>query len=158
MSSDRPRPKFVADHMLGSLARWLRMMGYDCRYEKGLSDNEIVSISETEGRIILTRDKELAEKGGGVCLKTTALDEQLSEVSKRFDLRFDPSEMRCSLCNGSLGHVDRSSVAGKIPERSLEGASDFWQCESCKKIYWNGTHWNGIIGRFRKLGLVGDER
>ena len=134
------------------------MMGYDCRYEKGLSDDEIIDISHKEGRTILTRDEELAEKGGGMCLKATALDEQLSEVSKKFDLRFDPFEMRCSLCNGLLEHIDRDAVTGKVPERSLEVASDFWQCDSCKKIYWNGTHWNGIVGRFKKLGLVSGEK
>jgi len=155
MSAETPRMTFIADHMLGSLARWLRMMGYDCRYEKGLSDDEIVDISVKEARIILTRDEELAEKGNGVCLRTTSLDEQLLELARRFDLGFDPSRMRCSLCNGLLVGIDKSIAAGKVPEKSLEHATEFWQCSSCKKIYWDGTHWNGIIGRFEKLGLTG---
>ncbi|MEM4264486.1 MAG: Mut7-C RNAse domain-containing protein [Thermoplasmata archaeon] len=155
MSTDTPRTTFIADHMLGSLARWLRMMGYDCRYEKGLSDDEILDISEKEARVILTRDEELAERGNGFCLRTTSLDEQLLELGKRFGLRFDPSSMRCSLCNGSLMQIDKSAAAGKVPEKSLQHATEFWQCVSCKKIYWDGTHWSGIIGRFEKLGLTG---
>lgn len=150
--------RFIADHMLGSLARWLRMMGYDCRYEKGLSDDEIIDLARSEGRIVLTRDEWLAEKCGGVCLRTTDLDEQLLEVSNRFNLKFAVSEMRCSVCNGSLKRIDRGSVVGRVPEKSLEAASDFWQCDSCRKIYWDGTHWKGIIGRFKRLGLMSGEK
>jgi|YelNatPaOPRAMG01_1025707.scaffolds.fasta_scaffold02693_6 uncharacterized protein with PIN domain len=159
MNREPTNKKFMADHMLGSLARWLRMMGYDCRYEKGLADDDIIDICEKENRILLTRDEELATKSKGFCLRTTSLDEQLLEVSRSLDLKFNPSNMRCSLCNGPLVRIDRDKAAaeGGVPQRSLDIATEFWQCDSCKKIYWNGTHWDGILGRFKRLGLAGDD-
>ena len=156
MTTEPSKPIFIADHMLGSLARWLRMMGYDCRYEKSLDDNEIIGLAQKEKRAILTRDEELAKRGDGFYLKSTSLDDQLAEVSKKFDLRFDLETMRCSVCNGQLSRIDKNDAKGLIPDKSLENASSFWQCDSCKKIYWDGTHWKGILGRFERLGLKRD--
>jgi len=148
--------KFIVDHMLGSLARWLRMLGYDARYDKELNDDQILEEAEKEGREILTRDRELSERGGGFLLETTDLDEQLASVAKRFSLRYRPDSMRCSVCNGRLIGIDRDRAMELVPARSLESSSEFWVCESCGKSYWDGTHWNGIMEKFRKLGLTED--
>lgn len=159
MSANGPEPIFIVDHMLGSLARWLRMLGYDSRYEKELSDNEILGIARKESRHILTRDKELAERGKGLFVPATDLDEQLSLVAKEFSLSFRPERMRCSVCNGRLLPVDAEEAKHVVPDKSYALAKDFWRCESCRKVYWSGTHWEGIMDRFRRLGLIkGDVR
>jgi uncharacterized protein len=154
MSGEDPEPTFIVDHMLGSLARWLRMLGYDSHYDKILSDNEIINFGRKEGRKILTRDRELAERGGGFYISSTELEEQLVTVAKEFSLSYGSDRMRCSVCNGRLQKIDADSVRNVVPQRSFESAKEFWRCDSCRKIYWDGTHWNGIMDRFERLGLM----
>ncbi len=154
--SDGKDQKFIVDNMLGSLARWLRMLGYDASYDKDLYDDEIIERSRAEGRRILTRDRDLSERGDGFYVPATSLDEQLGLVSKEFSLTYRPGRMRCSVCNGSLRKVDGESVRDSVPKVSFDNAKEFWRCDSCGKVYWDGTHWNGIIDRFRRLGLLGD--
>jgi hypothetical protein len=154
MSDDDPAPAFIVDHMLGSLARWLRMLGYDSHYDKTLSDNEIIGFAKKEKRKILTRDRELAERGGGFYISSTELEEQLVAVAKEFSLSYRPDRMRCSVCNGTLQKIDAVSIKDKVPQRSFENATEFWRCDSCRKIYWDGTHWKGIMDRFERLGLM----
>ncbi|MEK6531211.1 MAG: Mut7-C RNAse domain-containing protein, partial [Deltaproteobacteria bacterium] len=52
--------RFFVDAMLGSLARWLRTIGYDVRYEKDIGDSELVRKALLEGRVVVTKDKLLA--------------------------------------------------------------------------------------------------
>ena len=154
MSDDDPAPAFIVDQMLGSLARWLRMLGYDSHYDKILSDNEIIGFARKEKRKILTRDRELAERGGGFYISSTELEEQLVTVAKEFSLSYRRDRMRCSVCNGALQNIDAVSIKDKVPQRSFENAKEFWRCDSCRKIYWDGTHWKGIMDRFERLGLM----
>jgi hypothetical protein len=154
MSDDDPAPAFIVDHMLGSLARWLRMLGYDSHYDKILSDNEIIAFARKEQRKILTRDRELSERGGGFYISSTELEEQLVAVAKEFSLSYRPDRMRCSVCNGTLHKIDAVSIKDKVPQKSFENAKEFWRCDSCRKIYWDGTHWKGIMDRLERLGLM----
>jgi uncharacterized protein with PIN domain len=156
MTGEGGGPRFIVDHMLGSLARWLRMLGYDARYDKKLNDDQIIAEAKKEDREILTRDRELSERGGGLLLETTDLDGQLSAVAKRYSLLYRPDSMRCSVCNGMLLVMGREKAKDLVPVRSFESASEFWVCESCGKAYWDGTHWKGIMEKFEKLGLTED--
>jgi uncharacterized protein with PIN domain len=36
-------PLFLVDQMLGELTRWLRLLGYDTDYDKGPTDDELIS-------------------------------------------------------------------------------------------------------------------
>jgi len=154
MSNDGKMPAFIVDRMLGSLARWLRMLGYDSRYDNNLTDEQLLEATKSEGRVLLTRDRELAGKGGGFFLATTDLDGQLSAVSERFSLTYGADRMRCSVCNGKLAVIDERRAKELVPAKSFESAKEYWICESCGKVYWDGTHWIGIMGRFRRLGLA----
>src|SRR3569832_2379556 len=55
-------PRFVADAHLGGLARMLRMLGFDTLYDNHIHDDTIVAICEQDGRIVLTRDRELLKR------------------------------------------------------------------------------------------------
>lgn len=154
MSAVSGSPRFVADHMLGSLARWLRMMGYDTVYDKGMDDPDIAKLARTESRFILTRDKELSKEPGAILLENEDLDAQLQAIAARYGLKFNEDLIRCSTCNGELADLPKDDAKGKIPDGAFQMNERFWKCTKCQKIYWKGTHWEGITARFKKLNLV----
>lgn len=148
---------FIVDLMLGSLAKWLRMAGYDAVYDKDLEDEEILRLAREEGRTVITRDRELARKAEGFLVPSKNLEEQLLSVKIEFDLRFNSDEIRCPVCNGELAEASAESVRDEIPEKSLRNSGEFWRCRDCGKIYWNGTHWDKILERFKKLKMMESE-
>jgi len=147
-------PRFIADHMLGSLARWLRIMGYDTVYDKSLDDPGISNLARAESRFILTRDRELAKEPGALMIEADDLDLQLKAIAEKYGLKFHDDLIRCSACNGELGDLDKAQAKGSVPEGAFENNEKFWKCSKCGKVYWKGTHWHGIMDRFRRLSLV----
>ena len=145
--------KFIADHMLGSLARWLRFLGFDTAYPEVLSDKELADLAAIEDRILLTRDKELANAKGASALliNGTDIDEQLSQVMDAYDLEIKDELSRCSLCNSILIPVKKEHVKGKVPERVYEFQNEFRECSQCKKYYWPGTHYKNIKNKLEDL-------
>jgi uncharacterized protein with PIN domain len=154
MSSGVAKPKFVADHMLGSLAKWLRMMGYDTLYDKGLDDAQIADAARGGSRFILTRDKELSKEPGAFFVEDEGLDSQLSAVAGKFGLKFDESATRCTACNGELIDLPKEEAKESVPEGAYEGNDKFWKCSGCGKVYWRGSHWQGIMERLKRLTLA----
>jgi hypothetical protein len=146
--------RFVADHMLGSLARWLRIMGYDTVYDKSLDDPGIANLARAESRFILTRDRELAKEPGALMIEADDLDLQLKAIAEKYGLKFHDDLIRCSACNGELADLDKAQAKESVPEGALENNEKFWKCSKCGKVYWKGTHWHGIMDRFRRLSLV----
>jgi len=147
-------PRFVADHMLGSLARWLRIMGYDTVYDKSLDDPGIANLARAESRFILTRDRELAKEPGALMIEADDLDLQLKAIAEKYGLKFHDDLIRCSACNGELADLDKVQAKESVPEGAFENNEKFWKCSKCGKVYWKGTHWHGIMDRFRRLSLV----
>ncbi len=146
-------PRFVADHMLGSLARWLRMMGYDTVYDKKLDDPSISELARAEKRFVLTRDRELAKEPGALLLEPDDLDSQLKAVVERYGLAFRPELIRCSACNGDLVDLPKDQAKDVVPEGAFISNDKFWKCSKCGKVFWMGTHWTGIMERMKRLGL-----
>ena len=145
--------KFLADHMLGSLARWLRFLGFDTLYPNVLPDKELIAIAERENRIILTRDKDLAKAKGieTLYIKNTDLEEQLIQIITAFDLKITDAFSRCALCNFTLIKVEKAQVEGKVPDKVYEWQNEFWMCQKCNKYYWQGTHFKGIKTKIKAL-------
>ena len=154
MTEGGSTPRFVADHMLGSLARWLRIMGYDTVYDKSLDDPGIANLARAESRFILTRDRELAKEPGALMIEADDLDLQLKVVAEKYGLKFHDDLIRCSACNGDLADLDKAQAKESVPEGAFENNEKFWKCSKCGKVYWKGTHWHGIMDRFRRLSLV----
>jgi len=146
-----PEPSFLLDGMLGSLARWLRIMGYDSEYLRDEEDSALLTI--LGGRYLLTRDRQLAQRAGpqGFYLESDFLDLQLSAVVKRFGLHPDLERTRCTACNGPLDKVPKDRVRGKVEEGTWGEHQDFWMCRECGKVYWHGAHWKNIRDRLDKI-------
>ena len=137
-------PRFIADAMLGRLARWLRIMGFDTAYSERISDADLVRRSLTERRVLLTRDRALPEEWRVASYHLVASErgvEQLREVVEAFDLgRHLELFSRCSVCNAPLAGVRREAVRAEVPERVFSIGRDFRRCPGCDKIYWRGSH------------------
>ncbi|MDI3475896.1 MAG: uncharacterized protein PWQ95_1624 [Thermococcaceae archaeon] len=118
--------KFIADMMLGRLARWLRLYGYDTLYGI-VEDEEIIRRALEEDRIILTRDSGLAESARGMGAKVFLLScnslegqvEELKTLGVEFKELF-PANARCPKCNGLIVRVPKEEVKGKDEVGRLE--------------------------------------
>lgn len=154
MNDSISKPKFVADHMLGSLARWLRMIGYDTVYDKNMDDKQIASLARSENRFVLTRDRELSKEPGAMMVESDDLDTQLKAVADKFGLKFQDDLIRCSACNGDLQDLPKEEAKPHVPEGAFNVNERFWKCSKCGKVYWKGTHWLGIMDRLKKLNLA----
>jgi uncharacterized protein with PIN domain len=148
-------PRFIADAMLGRLARWLRFLGFDTLYYPDISDSRLIRIAREQGRLILTRDTRLVKiKAVRDYLLINANDSfsQLIEVMKSLDLKEFKPLGRCVKCNGQLTEIaEKTEVKDSVPEFVFINFNAFLRCDNCGKIYWEGTH----PQKFReKLGSV----
>ncbi len=147
-----PEVRILCDHMLGSLAKWLRLLGYDTLYPGPLDDREIAAKAYDEGRVLLTRDKDLAARvRGSVFVVSDDIDRQLKSVVEALHLDLPNTFSRCSVCNSLIMEIDRTEAAEKVPPKVLEVQERFWRCPSCSRVYWQGSHWTDMLGRIEKL-------
>lgn len=149
MSSNREVPKFVADVMLGSLSRWLRLFGFDTLYSNKINDKELIRISLMDNRILLTRDSSLAKSKSlrkVLLIQSETLKEQLKEVIFfiKDNIAFSKLVPRCAVCNGETVDIDRDAVKDIVPEHILIYGEEFKMCKNCGKVYWSGSHAAGI--------------
>jgi O-6-methylguanine DNA methyltransferase len=159
--------RFVTDRMLGKLSTWLRILGYDTVYAAEVKegdedeDKAIIALAEHEARILLTRDKNLAasaRKRGVQCvqIKTDEVMKQLEELLRHnMNINLEPVPVRCSECNARIrkveeGEEDILREKSYVPT-SMIGEWDFWICERCGRIYWEGSHWRNMRERLKEL-------
>lgn len=135
--------------MLGRLAKWLRILGYDTLYVPSLDDGKLARIARAEGRVLLTRDTQLIKRRGIESLFIYSDDflEQLRQVVGDLNLNVDNSFTRCPVCNQVLRGIDREDVRERVPPYVFKNQERFSLCPDCGKIYWRGTHWE----RMRRL-------
>lgn len=137
-------PRFMLDSMLGGLARWLRVLGFDAAHESQIDDAELIRRGLVEGRHVLSRDRALTDEWTVVdltILGSSRVETQLVEVVTRFDLKEHLRWFtRCTVCNDVLVAVALEDVRDRVPAKVLERQSEFSRCSSCDRIYWSGSH------------------
>ena len=150
-------PGFVADAMLGRLTRWLRLAGYDVLYDARMDDNELVRLARQSGRVLLTRDRQLAQRPRvtTVLVASEKAQEQLRQVLCQYPSAERPPP-RCALCNGELIVAGRHEVEGEVPAYVWVNQDAFRRCRSCGRIHWEGTHWRRISAVLRGAMGPGD--
>jgi hypothetical protein len=141
----REERRWIADEMLGKLARYLRFLGYDVVYARGWTDRMILDRSAEQGRTILTRDELLATraKTRAILLRAFDVEKQLVEIKKAYPfLREEVSFVRCSICNGPLALADRSTPEPPkgVPANVWASPGDVHICSECGQPYWEGSH------------------
>jgi uncharacterized protein with PIN domain len=143
---DRPlrEPRFVIDANLGRLARYLRLLGFDCLYKNTFSDDDVARISQQQARIVLTRDRRLLQRkiiSHGLFVRATQPRQQVGEVMQRLDLyALSQPFSRCARCNGDLKAVDKGAIAAQLQPKTRRYYDDFLQCSRCGQLYWQGSH------------------
>jgi uncharacterized protein with PIN domain len=150
---------FVADAMLGSLAKWLRILGYDTAYCPRWDDNELARLARAEGRALLTRDGPLARRPGLRVLLIAQGDlmAQLAQVIRAFDLDVGHPFTRCPVCNTPLEEVSKPTAWGQMPPFVFKTQDNFRLCPQCNRFYWRGTHWQRMQERLRVISAPPEE-
>ena len=151
--------RFVADVHLGTLARHLRLLGFDTRYRNDADDAELAAVSATEERILLTRDRGLLMRGEvhhGYCPRSDDPTTQTVEVVRRFDLAGTLAPFtRCPRCNALLVDVAADEVADRVPAGTRRHVDRFRECTGCAQVYWRGAHHrriDALLDRVRAPG------
>lgn len=140
--------------MLGRLAKWLRLTGFDVLYYPDISDRQVIKIAREQERTILTRDTHMLQCRGAdnaVFIRADHILEQLREMKEMLD--FDDPELaeRCVVCNGRLQRIEkRVEVKGLVPDYVYRNFGSFSRCGSCGKVYWKGSHYKNIRDRIRE--------
>lgn len=155
--------KFIMDRMLGRLTRWMRLFGYDALdiEQQENEDEMLLTLAEKEGRTLISRDRLLIGKAVNRGIRaylvgSSDIIEQMLEMKEEFDIRFTPEMERCSLCNSMIRKIlpDEMELVRKadyVYPLRLETTTDFWVCENCGQVYWQGKHWKNIMETVEKL-------
>ncbi|MBN1262277.1 MAG: Mut7-C RNAse domain-containing protein [Anaerolineae bacterium] len=145
-------PRLLADAMLGKLARWLRLLGYDTLYMHA-ADAVIAHRARAEGRILLTRDHELTRRRGlqAIFIEAQSLDAQLEQVVREVGLPPEDVAARCMVCNGLLQEISRAEARSRVPPYVFETQEVFHRCARCGRITWMATHWPAIQARLDRI-------
>jgi uncharacterized protein with PIN domain len=151
-------PRFIADMMLGKLARWMNLLGYDIIYSREISDGDLVQLAREQERIILTRDTRLSERKPEklFLIHSTNLWEQLAQVVQAYPADFrDIAFSRCTHCNVAVVPVEKGEVEHRLPPRVRERQAKIYQCPQCQQLYWHATHVKHVTRRLKeKLGIT----
>lgn len=162
MLLNRGRPTFLVDAMLGNIAKKLRLLGYDSYYSSNVSDDEVIFKAKKEGRVIITKDEQLVKSAERNKIPTIQIDKndevnQLVQIFQNQGLPkfvLDTNTTRCTVCNGQLYSVNKDKILSKVPKGVIENTENFWECDTCNKIYWEGTH----IDRLQKFVVELNEK
>ncbi len=150
-----PKPlAFIADAMLGRLARWLRILGYDTAYEKAITDEVLIERALREDRWLLTRDRRLALRkllrGRHTLIANDMVEGQLRQLHRDLKIDLDINhqrDYRCADCNVVLISISLEVAAPLVPLFVTQQYQAFLQCPQCCKVFWPGTHWEHLSSR-----------
>jgi hypothetical protein len=147
--------KFITDASLGRLAKWLRLLGYNTVVFPNQAGREMLRLAAAEGRIVLTRRKDMTQRQfSGDLFLITGVDiaSQLNDVISKYSLKVDQQKMFgiCLECNEKLYPVVREEVRDLVPPFVFENCVQYNQCPHCHKIYWIGTHQRNSLNFIKK--------
>lgn len=149
-NTEREDTRFLCDAMLGRLAKWLRLLGYDTEYLNRVDDIALLKAARENHRVLLTRDtlimKRRVVKSGelpALLIESDNYLDQLSQVIKEYKLRKD-RPARCNICNTAVGDLDKPTAKGRVPLYVYETEESFKSCPVCGRVYWPASHWENI--------------
>lgn len=149
--------------MLGKLTTWLRLTGNDAFYSTKVHDDELLRIALEQNRVLLTSDAILSRRaqdaGVEVMLVRGTVDEEVASVFLKFGISPDanPSISRCTKCNSSLTHIkdnEKRRIKGLVPDQTYNHYAEFWFCEYCKSVFFQGGQWSNIEAYMARIAQL----
>ena len=139
----RPSPhRFVLDVHLGTVARWLRLVGVDAAYSADAGDDELIEQANADHRLLLTQDRGILRRRSlwlGAFVRGARPDAQFADVLDRFAPPLAPWT-RCTRCNGLLAPAPKAEVASCLQPGTRRSYDAFARCRDCGHVYWRGAH------------------
>jgi uncharacterized protein with PIN domain len=147
---------FVADCMLGRLAKWLKILGFDVLFYPRADDRDLVEIARRDGRILLTRDTGLIEKTAKrpnrLFVRSDVWEDQVVQVLDELELWDDVRpNTRCIECNLQVKTLTRERACNLVTPYVYEHASSFAICPGCNRVFWHGTHYGDMERKIERL-------
>lgn len=151
--------KFIVDHNVGKLAKWLRIMGYDALLFTEEDDGKMVKVALAQNRVILTKDTQIMRRRlvtsgrlKAILIEDSDPKAQLRQIvhALNLDCQFRPFSL-CLECNQKLVERGKDGVRDLVPPYVLKSRSQFMECPSCHRIYWQGTHWEAMSRELERL-------
>jgi uncharacterized protein with PIN domain len=149
--------KFLCDRMLGTLAKWLRIFGFDTSFaDANIEDEKLLRLAKDEERILITRDKNLTfaarrENIKSIQIISTDINKQLKQFLKNIKINENMFLSRCLICNNLVEEINKRNVKNSVPVRVFENNKKFWYCKNCDKIYWKGSHFENMMQKIKQL-------
>jgi uncharacterized protein with PIN domain len=145
--------KFIVDHNVGKMAKWLRMAGFDTLLFTGADDDAIVAAALDEKRILLTRDRRIMKRrvivAGNIKSVLIESDQFTAQVWQVISaLKLDKDCLRpftiCLECNRQLEERTKKTVKDRVPPYVFLTQEHFAECPTCHRLYWQGSHWQSM--------------
>ena len=150
-------PMFIADAALGRLVTWLRLLGYDTVYEREAGVGDLIKRAVSEGRTLLTRNREVARRRAApryVLIESDHYRAQLRQVIDACGLTGAPGFLaRCARCNTALAPLDPAAACAAVPRYVCDTQTSFARCPTCNRIYWPATHVDRMRRELERIGL-----
>lgn len=147
--------KFLLTNELGRLAKWLRILGFDARYEPSANKSLCMVEALKDERIVVTRNLRFGKRHGGtiIFIRHDELEGQLNDLKEAIDLKIDAEHLfsRCTICNIALKTIEKKEVRESVPAYVYESHEDFMRCPKCLRVYWQGTHWGNVTEILKKI-------
>ena len=152
----RPDPRFAVDCMLGTLAKWLKILGYDALYLRVVDDADLVERARADGRILLTRDRKMTERRRAspfILIQSERSIDQLREVVASLGLDLDEERLltRCLPCNAPTLEAASDEIRDLVPPYVFRTQRRFRRCPACGRVYWGATHRDKMVERLREV-------
>jgi uncharacterized protein len=77
----KTKPVFFVDAMLGNIAKKLRLMGFDSRYDSQIADDDLINLAMEENRLIISRDSELIRKSSKLGIKSILVQKKKNMIN-----------------------------------------------------------------------------
>jgi uncharacterized protein with PIN domain len=147
--------RFVVDCMLGKLAKWLKILGFDALFFSKIEDDELLDLARKENRILLTKDTGLIQRAKDIptlFLESENWKDQIQQVLDHFHLREKVApHTRCIDCNVALKDLPKKNAENLVSSFVFEKAESFALCPICGRVFWRGTHFKDMEKKIQKI-------
>jgi uncharacterized protein len=148
--------KFLCDDNLGKLAKYLRLIGFDTAFTATISNGELIAKMLMENRLVITRDKRLADRiepERVLIVDSDFPDQQLRMAIVKFNPPIDRERFfsRCLICNEICRQIGADEVKDRVFPYILKTKTQFRQCPCCNRIFWQGSHYNRMMTQLNQL-------